>query len=224
MAYGIGFPVNNTPAPNGDKVKQAIEKLILEFVKIYGDLSAMEAELNKDPEQSSYLSITKLLDRIEEEINNAMTAEALINKINSNEDTDLRIAGQQLTLNGDTNFESPENFLVNLLTAATLDNSSVLGIADEAKWGTQGYVRIPFTGGLILQWDQVTVGDRSKATFDLPIPFPHMGLFALATPYTDAYTDTSSAFFSAFFPSLDKISITVGHFRSRPVNYLAVGR
>ncbi|TCL39947.1 hypothetical protein EV210_101145 [Anaerospora hongkongensis] len=45
MTYGTGFPVDTRPGPNGDTVKQAAEKFILEFAKAYGDLSNFEQQV-----------------------------------------------------------------------------------------------------------------------------------------------------------------------------------
>lgn len=42
MTFSTGFPVNTSPGPAGDTVKQAAEKFIQEFAKAYGDMSTFE--------------------------------------------------------------------------------------------------------------------------------------------------------------------------------------
>lgn len=209
--YSPGFPIDTGPGPDGDTNREGFEKAVQEISKIYADMTSLYQQFLLELQYADVDMVDgKHADGSANNIPLLDGNAKLTNDIlNSNIETDTLKVNDTATIK-------------NIVATAIEINGQNIGA--ETTWGTKGSISLPIFGGLILQWDRVVVNSRSKATFDLHQPFPTEGIIALVTPYTDSYTDTSSAFFSGYFPSSSQITITVGNFAGRPVNYLALGR
>lgn len=209
--YSPGFPIDTGPGPDGDTNKAGFDKAVQEINKIYADMTALYQKLLLELQYADVDMVDgKHADGSANNIPLLNGSSELTNNVSNSS-----VETETLEVSGTATIDTLQ------ATSFTLNGQS---LAANITWGTKGSISLPIFGGLILQWDRVVVNSRSKATFDLHQPFPTEGIIALVTPYTDSYTDTSSSFFSGYFPSSSQITITVGNFSGRPVNYLALGR